>query len=59
MRDGRSGLLPRPTAAFLGSLRGLKLVPSKRRCLVPPTGGQRQPLGSFSFTMGKVDFDIL
>ena len=26
-------------AAFSGSLRGLKLVPSKWRCLVPPTSG--------------------
>jgi len=23
--------------AFSGTLRGLKLIPSKRRCLVPPT----------------------
>ena len=26
-------------------LRGVKLVPSKRRCLVPPTSGSRSPLG--------------
>ena len=43
--------------AFSGTLRGLKLVPSKWRCLVPPrrinwrshveiTSGSRQPLGS-------------
>jgi len=25
--------------AFSSTLRGLKLVPSKRRCLVPPTSG--------------------
>jgi len=26
-------------AAFSGRLRGLELVPAKRRCLVPPTRG--------------------
>ena len=25
--------------AFLSSLRGLELVPPKRRCLLPPTSG--------------------
>src|SRR5688572_29419697 len=34
------GLPPVGTAcAFPGALRGLKLVPSKWRCLVPPTSG--------------------
>ena len=31
--------LPRPICAFLGSLRGLELVPLKWRRLVPPTSG--------------------
>ena len=35
--DGRIRMLPRPIAAFSGRLRGLKLVPSKWRYLVPPT----------------------
>ncbi len=34
--DGRNGLLPRLICAFLDSSRGLKRVPAKRRCLVPP-----------------------
>src|SRR5215216_7770638 len=38
--DGRIRMLPRPIGAFSGSLRGLKLVPSKWRYLVPPTTPQ-------------------
>ena len=33
-------------AAFLGSLRGLKLVPSKQCCLVPPRGIERVEITS-------------
>src|SRR6266508_1184249 len=31
--------------AFSSSLRGLELIPSKWRYLVPPISGQREPLG--------------
>ena len=31
-----------------GTLRGSKLVPSKRRCPVPPSRRKREPLGNLS-----------
>ena len=35
-------------SAFLSRSRGLKLVPSKWRCLAPPIGGERELLGNFA-----------
>src|SRR5512133_3343271 len=37
--------------ALSSSLRGLRRVPAKWRCLVPPTRRERTPLGALRFVM--------
>ncbi len=39
--------------------RGWRLVPSKRRCLLPPTRGERTPLGGNRLAASAVVLNLL